>query len=156
MARFTIEGRAKVRFLTTEPTDPNAPTQTELSAGVDVMGSKQAEELVVMNGWEVQTSTIPTPGLSGLETGNVGGEQTYPDSSMEIYKDDTSATIYSALTKGTTGFMAIMMDGQSSGEECELFPVTVLSRVRQKAGQTGHKFTVNFALDVPYEATQAA
>lgn len=156
MARFVLDGNLDVRFLASLPTDPNAPTQAELTAGVSLVGTKQTEELVEINGYELQTSTIPTPGMAGLATGNVGGEQTYPDSSIMVYKDDTSELIYASQTQGTTGFYYLSLDGLGSGEESEGFPVTVLSRPRAKAAKTGHKFTVNTSVDVPYDATQAA
>ena len=156
MTRFVLDGTIAIASLTSDPVSFTAPTQAELTGGVDQVGSKQAEELVELTGFELQTSTIPTPGMAGLQTGNVGGEQLYPDSSMVHYKDDTSSTIYSANAQGNEFTLYLMLDGQASGEEAEGFPTTVLSRPRGKAAKTGHKFTTNVAIDVPYDATQAA
>lgn len=154
MARFILDGQVVIKWLTSLPTDPNAPTQAELNAGTDLIGTAQAEELVEIRGFEVQTSSIPTPGYSGTLVGNVAGEQTYPDSTLAFYKDDASSTIYTALASGNTGWVYIMMDGQGSGLEALGFPATVASRVRRPARNAPHIFDVNFAIDVPYEATQ--
>lgn len=156
MARFILDGRMAARFLTTIPSTPTAPTQAELGAGVDLIGSAQAEEMVDITGFEVQTNSIPTPGYAGTLTGNVAGEQNYPDSTISFYKDDTSETIYSALADATVGWVALMQDGEGSGKECDLFPASVASRVRRPARNAPNIFDVNFAIDVPYKATQAA
>lgn len=157
MARFILDGRIACRFLSTLPSDPDNPTQAELTAGVNLVGTAQAEELVDISGFEPSTSSIPTPGYASTLVGNVAGDQTYPDSSMAFYKDDASETIYDALATGTSGFLAIMQDGQAATNEVELFPVTVASRVRRKARNAPNIFDVNFAVDVPYDGgAQAA
>lgn len=156
MARFILDGRMACVWLTSIPATPTAPTQAELGAGTDLIGTAQAEELVEITGFAVQTSSLPTPGFAGTTVGNVAGEQTYPDSSMAFYKDDTSETIYTALADDTTGWLALCPDGLGSGEECDLFPATVASRVRRPARNAPAIFDVNFAIDVPYKATQAA
>lgn len=155
MGRYTLPGRIKASFLSSEPADPLAPTAGELSAGVDLVGSGQGEALAELDGWVVSPSSIPTPDYTSHLVGNVPGDQTFGDSRMAFYMDDTVQTIYSALSSGTSGFVAIMRDGDSSGDECELFPVTVQSRVRRPARDQAHIFDVNFAIGVPYDGTIA-
>ena len=138
------------------PPNTAAPTQAELSAGVDLVGSSQAEELMDIQGFAVQPSSLPTPGYSSTLVGNVAGDQTYPDSVLSFYKDTTSSTIYTALASGNTGWVALMYDGQADTEEVETFPATVVSRVRRPALNAPHIFDVNFAIDVPFAGTQAA
>lgn len=156
MARFTLPGRIKVQFLSSEPASPTAPTTAELDAGVDLIGTSQAEELAELEGFVVNSSTIATPGYRSHQVGNVSGDETYPDSRLAFYMDDTVSTIYSALTGGTTGYLAFLRDGRGVGEECELFPVTVQSRVRRPARDQAHIFDVNFAIGVPYQGVEAA
>lgn len=156
MSRFVLGGRAKARWLTSLPSTPLAPTQAELDGGTDLIGTPQAEELMDIQGFAVQPSSIPTPGYAGTLVGNVPGDQTYPDSVLSFYKDTASSTIYSALARGNTGWVAVMYDGQASTNEVDLFPATVVSRVRRPALNAPHIFDVNFAIDVPYEGTQAA
>lgn len=156
MARFTLPGLIAVQFLSTEPAVPTAPTSAELTAGVELIGTPQSEELAEIDGWTVQSSTIATPGYAGHRVGNVPGDETYPDSRLAFYKDDTSETIYTALAPGTVGFVAFLRDGRGVGNECELFPVTVQSRVRRPARDQAHIFDVNFAISVPYDGAEAA
>jgi hypothetical protein len=154
--RFILNGRIKLRFLTTLPTVPTAPTQAELNAGVNVLGTPQAEELAEIAGFEVQTSSLPTPGYAGVQVGNVAGESTFPDSALVFYKDDVVTTIFTAMAQGATGYLAIMRDGQAATKEVELFPVTVASRVRSVARNAPHTFRANMSIGAPYQGTQAA
>jgi hypothetical protein len=154
--RYLLNGRLKMRFLATLPVAPLAPTQAQLNAGVNLIGSQQEEELVEITGWEVQTSSIPTPGYAGITVGNVAGEQTYPDSSLTWYKVDTTEVIYSAMDDGVTGYLAFMPDGQGVGKEVDLYPVTVASRPRSPARNAAHTFKANFSVAAPYKGTQAA
>lgn len=154
--RYVLNERLKLRFLATAPTTLAAPTQAQLTAGVDLIGTQQAEELNDIGGWEVQTNSSPTEGYAGLEVGNVAGAQTYPDSWLQWYKDDTVTTIFTAVEKGETGYLAFMRDGQAATKEVELFPVTVASRPRSLAKGVAHTFRANFSLAPPVLGVQAA
>lgn len=156
MSRFTLDGRLAARYLSTIPATPTAPTQAELTAGTDLVGTKQAEELADIQGFEPAPSSVPTPGYAGAVTGNVAGELTYPDAVLSFYKDSASSTIYSALATGTTGWIFLGQDGLGSGEEGELFPIEVVSRIRRKARNAPNIFDVTMTTDAPYECTQAA
>jgi len=155
MARGILPGTIAIRWLTSAPTLA-APTQTQLNAGVDLVGSSQDEELAEIDGWAVESSTIETPGFASNRVGNVGGDQTYPDSMFAFYKDSVVTDIYDALEDGETGWVVIMLDGQGSGRESEVFPATVLSRVRRKVRDEAGMFDVNFSIGVPVLGTQAA
>ena len=155
MARGILPGSIDIRFLTTVPATLTAPTQAELSAGLDVVGSELNEELAEMTGWVITNNTIPTPGFNSNRVGQVGGDQTYDTSSMKFYKDSSVHAIFDALIDGTTGWMAIMDDGQASGKFVQVFPCQVLTRVRSK--DRGPKtFTCNFAIQAPAVGVQGA
>ncbi len=157
MAGFVLNARLKVQLLTTAPSDFDAPTQAELTAGVDLVGTEQTEELVGINGWEEQADAVPTGGYASLRVGSLTGPSSYPQSSLTWRKDSTSTTIYSAVAKGSaTKWVYFMPDGQSSGEEAFGFPVTIDNRRRSLAPAEAHTFTADFSLTPPYEATQAA
>jgi hypothetical protein len=132
------------------------PTQTQITAGTDLIGTQQAEELNDLGGWEVQTNSSPTEGYAGLEVGNVAGAQTYPDSWLQWYKDDTVTTIFTAVAKGSTGYLVFMRDGQAATKEAEIFPVTVASRPRSLAKGVAHTFRANFSLAPALVVAQAA
>lgn len=156
MGRYILNGRLKMRFLTALPAVPTAPTQAELNAGTNLIGTAQAEELVEIVGFEVETSSLPTPGFAGVQVGNVAGESTYPDSALVFYKDDTVTTIFTALASNVSGYLAMMRDGQAATKEVELFPVFVASRVRAVARNAPHTFRANMSVGTPYLGTQGA
>jgi hypothetical protein len=156
MARFTLSGRIAVRLLATLPADEEAPTVAELNAGINLVGTAQAEELMEFEGFLLEAATIPTPGYASNRVGNVAGDNTYPDSRMSFYKDDTSETIWTALADGETGWVALAWDGVVASRDVTLFPARVISRVRRPARDAAHIFDVNFAIDVPFEGTIAA
>lgn len=153
--RYVLNERLKLRFVTGTLT-LGAPTQTQITAGTDLIGTQQAEELNDLGGWEVQTSSSPTEGYAGLEVGNVAGSQTYPDSWLQWYKDDTVTTIFTAVAKGSTGYLVFMRDGQAATKEAEIFPVTVASRPRSLAKGVAHTFRANFSLAPSTIVVQAA
>jgi hypothetical protein len=156
MAGFLLDGRIAVRFCTTLTPSTTAPTQASLVAGVDLVGTKQTEELIEINGWEIQTSSIPTPGYAGVETGSLSGESQYPASSLAWRKDATSTTIYVSQIAGAAGFVVIAQDGLGSTKEAEVFPVTVASRERRKARNVPNSFVANYSLAPKVIAVQAA
>lgn len=153
--RYVLNERLKLRFVTTALTLA-APTQSQITAGTDLIGTQQAEELNDIGGWEVQTNSSPTEGYAGLEVGNVAGTQTYPDSWLQWYKDDTITTIFTAVAKGSTGYLVFMRDGQAATKEAEIFPVTVASRPRSLAKGVAHTFRANFSLAPAVTVAQAA
>lgn len=156
MGRFVAEGRMKAVLVTSAPATLSAPTQAEIAAGTDLVGSDQAEALVEIVGFQVQNNTIATPSYASLTVGNVAGQQTVPDSAMEWYKDDTDSTIYSAVAEGTTGWIILMHDGIGAGEECEVWPVSVSTRPRLPQQNAAHRFRANYATGAPVYGTQVA
>lgn len=53
MARKNPVPGLGVRFLTATPTNPDAPTVAELTAGIDLRGTAGSEGLAAMAGWAV-------------------------------------------------------------------------------------------------------
>lgn len=157
MAGFILDGRIAMVLLTSIPSDELAPTQAELGAGVSLIGTKQAEELIAIEGWTQDVAAIPTPGYAGVATGSLAGESSYPQSSLTWRKDDTSETIYSAVAAtNTLQWIYVCQDGLGSGEEALGFPVTIATRERSPERNVPNSFTCAFSVTPPYEATQAA
>jgi hypothetical protein len=156
MSRIVLVERIAIVWLTTIPAVPTAPTQAELTAGVDLVGDAQEEELAEVEGFQVQHSTYPTPGFKTFKVGNVAGDQVFPDSRFAFYFSDTVSVIRTALAEPNTGWIAMMLDGQASGEEVELFPSQVASNVRRKVRDAANIFDVNFSIAEPFIGTQAA
>lgn len=158
MGRFTLPGQIEVIWLTTAqaPASTSAPTAAELDAGISLVGTSQGEAMAEADGWQLNPGTIATPDYVSHKVGNVPGDETYPDSRIAIYKDDTSSTIYDAMVEGATGYIVWMRDGRGTGEETEVWPVTIQSRVRRPSRSEAHIFDVNFATAVPVQGTEAA
>ena len=156
MTRYVLDGRLKAVFLTSAPAALAAPTQAELNAGTDLIGTGAGEGLENIDGFVVQPNIIPTPDYTGLQVGTVAGDQTVPESVLSFYKDTTVETIYNALAADVTGYVVFMMDGQASGEESDVWPITVTSRVRRPGRNVAHIYDVNIAPGSPTLAgTQA-
>lgn len=156
MARITLPGRAKMRWLASEPAAPTAPTAAEIAAGVDLIGTGQAEALAEIQGLILNSTTIPTPDYTSHQVGNVPGDETIADSRLSFYKDDTIETIYTTLVKGTAGFLAVMYDGESVGEEVKVYPATVQSNERRPDRDAANIFDVPLSTSIPYVGTIAA
>lgn len=157
MGAFLLDGVIRVPRLASLPVDPDAPTQAELGAGTNMVGTKQTEELIGIDGWEKQPTSIPLPGYAGTEVGTLAGEQSYPESTLTWRKDNASEVIYAAAGETTTlHWMYFAQDGLASGNEAEGFPVTIASRERSKQRNVPNSFTSSYSLSPPYKATQAA
>jgi hypothetical protein len=155
MAGFLLDGRIAVRFKATIISTA-APSQAEMTAAVDLVGTKQTEELIEINGWEIQTSSVPTPGYAGVTTGSLSGESQYPASSLAWRKDAVSTTIYLSQVTAVTGFVIFAQDGQGVGKEAEVFPITVASRERRKGRNVPNSFVANYSLAPKVLAVQGA
>lgn len=156
MAQFTLDGTIEVAFVTTEPASLAAPTAAEIAAGVDVVGSDQNEQLNEIEGFEEQPTVLPVEGYDSNLVGTVSGQQTVPESKLTFVKDTTVETIWSALSKGTTGWLIFMPYGDSTGSFCRTFAVTVSSRVPRWGRNVVHLYDVNFAPGVPVDGAVAA
>lgn len=158
MAGYLLNGTIEVRLLTSLPASPTAPTQSELNAGTDLVGSATAEELIEITGWQKTTEAVPTGGYAGLSVGSLAGPSSYPASSLRWRADDTSETIFSAVAETTTlQWVSFAQQGHASGERATIFPVTISVREEGVARDTeAHSFRADFSLTPPYAATQAA
>lgn len=150
MARQTLRGTLAAVFVTSAPNDLDAPTTAELDAGTDLIGSKNSEALAELSGFQESASTIPTPDFTSLKTGNIEGEVTFDDSSMEFYSDDTVTTIFDALVPETDGYVVLMHEGRGVGKPTDVWPVTVQTRTRlNTGGNEAAKYMVAFSTGEP-------
>lgn len=157
MAGYLLDGVINVALLTTLPATPTAPTQAELAAGTDLIGTKQTEELIQINGWQKDTESIPTPGYAGTDVGSLAGSSSYGASSLVHRADDTSEVIYTALDETTTlQWVAFAQQGFSSGNRAVIFPVTIPVQEESVERNVPHSFRTDFSVTPPYKAVQAA
>ena len=116
MARFFRRGVSKIRFCPavagTSPTRPELTAGTDLSAGVAAIG-----------GFSLSNAPIATPDLATSFDSQIDGPDTTDSSTLTFYDDDTTATIRTALAKGTAGFVILMPYGDVPTKRCEVWPV---------------------------------
>lgn len=148
--RITDPGLVRVQFLDTAPANLAAPTITELDAGVDLVGDTDlGEGIFEMNGFDENVATIPTPDLRSQSIPTIGGDTTYPDSSISYYKDDTDETIYTSQAKGEVGWICICHDGIATGKRVDVWPVTVLKRSSPVVRDGAKKFMCTYSHGTP-------
>ena len=156
MARGTLPGTLVALWLDADPSA--SPTQAELTANgttiLDLIGTANSEGLAEMAGWIVNSSTIPTPDYLSHTVGTVPGDSVVQDSSMSFYYDSADTELYTQLTEGTSGFVVLCFDGLGTGEEAQVWPVTVQTRFRRPNRDQAHIYDVNFAVGTPEVRTQ--
>jgi hypothetical protein len=118
MARFWRREVSKVAFVATL-TSQTSPTVTEINAGTDLTAA-----LADISGFEIDSSTIPTPDLATAFTPSVPGEDTAKDPRIVFWDDNLSSTVRTALAKGTAGFIVLMPYGKTATKRCEVWAVT--------------------------------
>lgn len=156
MARFLLNERIIVRHLPTLPPDPLLPSlATDLAAGTNLIGATSAEELEDISGFEPSPSTITMGGYASIKEGTLPGPQSYGDSRLSFYMDDTIRAIYSLFPGLSTGFLSFAQDGEVVGADIVIFPYSVGSRVRRPARNVAAQVDVNFAIQVEYEGVIA-
>lgn len=151
--RYMRRGTTKVKFLTSAPVLA-APTQASLTAGVSL-----DVDLAALDGWQYENQPIPTPDMGSTFTSVISGEDTVGNPSMDFYDDDVTTTIYTALAKGTSGWMALLPTGQAATRPSEIWPVRVSgrNRVYDAGGNVAAMFRVQFSPSAaPTYGTQAA
>lgn len=153
---FVLDGRIKVYWFDTIPAAPLAPTQSEITGADSLIGTKQGEELIEINGWEKSPSTIPLPGYAGRAVGALAGEVTYAQSSLAWRMHETTRTIYALMVDDAAGWVGFAQDGVAATKEMEIFPATVAAKNRRKARNAANAFEAFFSIEAPYNATQAA
>ena len=157
MARFALRGNLEIVKVTTAPTDLTAATTAEVTAGDSMLGVEAAEALAGMSGWETSPSTINTPDLLSLETGNIPGETTFGTAELQYYTDDTANAIWDAEVEGETGYFLFFPSGTGSGKAYTLFQVSVLNRTRMLAsGNEAEKHKIQYSIAQRVEGEQAA
>lgn len=146
MSRFMRKGITKVFFVPTIA-DPEAPTATEVNAGVNLTG-----QIAEVNGFSFTNSPINTPDMASAFVSKIPGEDTTDDSSLVFYEDSVTNPISTALGKGTTGFVVIFPTGiagetPAAADKADVWPAQVASNSKQyTVDNDAAKYTVTFTL----------
>ena len=157
MSGWLVDGTMAAALLTSAPSNTAAPTQAEITAGTDLVGSSTTEELLTVDGFRVNVETVPAGGLSSLIQGSLTGPSTFQASSMTWRADDTSTTIFTAVAESaTTQYILLMPQGQSSGNRSYHFPVTIDNLDEPITPGVPHTFVASFSVAGRTRGTQAA
>ncbi len=156
--RYMYPGKAKVVFAPAVA-NPAAPTAPEISAGTVLTqpGSTVATGMKEMRNWETSAGTTPVPDVASTFDSTIPGRQSAGEPQIEFYDDDAASNaIRTALAEGTSGYVIIMPQGQTTGRRCEVWPVKVntVNQNQVTNGADPATFTVTFA--VPSAPTKTA
>lgn len=140
MARFFRRGISAVKFV---PACAGAsPTRIEITAGTDL-----SAQVAGIGGFALSNAPIATPDLATSFDSQIDGPDSTDSSSLNFYDDNATATIRTALAKGTAGFILLFPYGDTAGKRVEKWPVKSTG-VNDQWGldATAAQFQVGFAV----------
>ena len=135
MGRYATPGKSEAHWVTTIA-DPDAPTASELNAGVDLTGFTRALPSVPR-----ALNTVDIANLSSKyearQVGTRGGDVL----GWTVFRDDVADTAVTTLTEDTAGFMVLARKGLATvgtfaiGDEVDVYPATIGSQADQSPGR---------------------
>jgi len=99
-----------------------APTRGELNAGTNL-----SPDLYGVEGFTVQSNSVPTPDISTRFVSQITGRITADESSITMYGDTAGTDARSLMPRDTTGNVVRLEGGDVSGRKMDVFPVKVQS-----------------------------
>lgn len=140
MARFFRRGVSKVKFL--PAIAGTSPTRSEITAGVDL-----SPAVAAINGFSLSNSPITTPDLATNFDSQINGPDAAGESSLNLYDDDTTTAMRTAVAKGTAGYIVLFPYGDVPTKRCEKWPVTSTGvNDEWSLDATAAQFQVGFAV----------
>lgn len=138
--RYYQQGVSKVVWVATLA-NYLSPTRAEINAGIDL-----SPEVSAASGWEVTSNTQDTPALGSVFIGNIMATTTAAASSLTFYADSTSVDVRSLLTRGLTGYILWMGEGDVAAYTMDIFPVAVTSTPKDRSISATATIVANFAI----------
>jgi len=154
MTRYVPEGTVEVALVTTIVA-PATPTPTELNNAVDITAALVGDLVLPFEGSAADSADMSSKFNSTVDS-DYGGQP----GSFTIHKEKDSGAdvVFTALARGTTGWIAIAVRGlatpgtYAAGDKIDLVPIKVLSRTQQYARGTTMRVAVQVAITgVPLE-----
>jgi len=120
---ITADGKTRVFWVTTIA-NIQAPTTTELNAGIDLTSTLTADGL---SGFQPDTADVDTSSLASTFTTNVNGRTSFSNTQLTLKKQSSGDTIFTTLTRDTAGFVAIRRSvaqatAWTSAQALEVYP----------------------------------
>lgn len=155
MARIIPNEKTWVGFATTVASSSLVPTTAEVAAAIDLT------PLVMSVNASARGNTVPTPAFDSLFETSIPGT-TQATFEADFYRDDTTDTAWSTLTRGAQGYFIISRFGGAgtkhkpiAADKVEVWPVAIISRtMANMASNTVLSFTVSCS--VPKEPNESA
>lgn len=123
MADVPADGKTRVYWVTTIA-NQNAPTTTELNAGIDLTSTLTADGL---SGFQPDTADVDTSSLASTFTSNVNGRSSFSNTRLRLKKQASGDTIFTTLIRDTAGFIVIRRSitqstAWATAQGCEVYP----------------------------------
>jgi len=138
--RYFRPGITKVIWCPTL-SNPAAPTRAEIDAGTDL-----SDEISDIGGWQVTSDTVDTPDLGSRFVGKIPSTTSADDSSLTMYADEEGHDVRQLLSRGDSGFVIWMDEGDVADQTMDVFPVLVSSVPKQRDLTSSATIMVNFTV----------
>lgn len=123
MADITADGKTRVYWVTSIA-NINAPTTTELNAGIALQSTMTADGL---NGFQPATADVDTSSLDSTFSTMVNGRTSFSNTALRLKKQSGTDTIFTTLTRDTAGYVVIRRSlaattAWASSQAVEVYP----------------------------------
>lgn len=142
---FNIRGKMRVVII---PAALMSDGVLDTAAWTDASSVDVTDNLVPpVAGFSGEQGDLPDPDVGSLETGTVGDEITFPNSSMTFRLSEAGPTvdIRSVLIQGDEVYVALCDQGKESGKTCDLVHATVKydTKVREAVLRATFPFNIH-------------
>jgi hypothetical protein len=123
MPDITADGKTRVAWVPTIA-NINAPTTTELNAGMLLQSTLTADGLM---GFAPETADVDTSALDSTFNTNVNGRTSFSNTGLRLKKQSGTDTIFTTLVRDAAGYIVIRRSLASSTawastQPCEVYP----------------------------------
>lgn len=138
--RYYRRGVSKVSWVPTIA-NKSAPSRAELDAGTEL-----SPETGAVDGWEITSNTEDAPALGTTFNAKVFSTTEVGDSSLTLYASRSGTDVRTLLTRGTSGYIVWMDEGDVAGNLMDVFPVQVMSQAKTRDIDALGMVKVGFAI----------
>jgi hypothetical protein len=118
---ITADGKTRVSWVTSIA-NINAPTTTELNAGIQLQATLTADGLM---GLAPETADVDTSSLASTFNTNVNGRTSFSNTRLRLKKQSGTDTIFTTLVRDTAGYLVIRRSIAESTAYASAQPVEV-------------------------------
>ena len=123
MPDLTADGKTRAYWVTTI-SNQNAPTTTELNAGIDLTSTLTADGLM---GLKPDTADVDTSSLASTFNTTVNGRTSFSKPTLRLKKQSGTDTIFTTLTRDTAGYLVVRRSvaqatAWASAQAVEVYP----------------------------------